>query len=271
MNKHINDRVQPFPMEGVVKPLIERTLQFRDDCSQFIDQLEQHELVAHATNPLDYAWPLHEQYLSKWAGHGAKTILLGMNPGPFGMAQSGVPFGATQCVRNFLKIQEMDLKTPKNAHPKRPIEGLQFERQEISGSRIWNLLESEFTTPERCFSHVFVVNHCPLLLLGVRGQNITPDQLPQSLMDEVLNVCDEYLNDIVNILDIRRIIGVGKYAERRAASVFNTKKGKGFREDGMPILVQTVWHPSPASPLANRNNGEDWKRNVIDILHKNSE
>ncbi|MEK9730405.1 MAG: uracil-DNA glycosylase family protein [Candidatus Poseidoniales archaeon] len=257
-------------MGGVVETLVERTMRFRDACSQFINKLEQHEQVAHATNPLDYAWPLHEQYLSKWAGHGAKTILLGMNPGPFGMAQSGVPFGATQCVRDFLKIQDVDLKTPMNAHPKRPIEGLRFERQEISGTRIWNLLESEYHTPERCFSHVFVVNHCPLLLLGGRGQNITPDQLPQSLMDEVLNVCDQYLNDIVNILGIQRIVGVGKYAERRAASVFNSKKGVGQRDDGMPILVQTVWHPSPASPLANRNNGEDWKRNVLETLHKNS-
>jgi len=33
-------------------------------------------------------------------------------------------------------------------------------------------------------------------------------------------------------------------------------------------LIQTVWHPSPASPLANRNNGEDWKQNVLAVLHQ---
>jgi single-strand selective monofunctional uracil DNA glycosylase len=258
-------------MGSVQDLLVERTKRFRDECSALQSTLEQHALVAHATNPLDYAWPLHEQYLTKWAGLGAKTILLGMNPGPFGMAQSGVPFGATQCVREFLDIKPVQLQTPKNAHPKRQIEGLSLERQEVSGTRIWNLMQEEYGSPETCFSHVFIVNHCPLLLLGERGQNITPDQLPNSLLEPLMQTCDLYLKDLVEILGIERIIGVGKYAERRASSVFKAKKGTGKKDDGTSILIQTVWHPSPASPLANRNNGEDWKQNVLAVLHQKPE
>lgn len=51
------------------------------------------EPTAFVYNPLDYAWGIHEKYL-KLAGQGKKKVIfLGMNPGPFGMAQTGVPFG----------------------------------------------------------------------------------------------------------------------------------------------------------------------------------
>ena len=49
--------------------------------------------TAYAYNPLEYAWEIHRQYL-ELAGDGKKKVVfLGMNPGPYGMAQTGVPFG----------------------------------------------------------------------------------------------------------------------------------------------------------------------------------
>lgn len=236
-------------------------------CDAAIPKLEKKTIVAHATNPLDYAWPHHEQYLLKWGNRGGKTLLLGMNPGPWGMAQTGVPFGATEVAQSFLQIEARELETPSNAHPKRPIEGMALERQEISGTRLWNLMKMHFGTVENTFDNLFVVNHCPLLLLGETGKNITPNNLPSAIMSPLLKACDEHLLDVIDIIGVTRVIGIGKYAEQRARLALGAgKTGLGTSRDGRSIRINTCWHPSPASPLANRNDGEDWRKNVINCL-----
>ena len=236
-------------------------------CDEAIGTLEAAGHVAHATNPLNYAWDHHVQFIEQWGGLGATTLLLGMNPGPWGMAQTGVPFGATQVAKDFLRIKARPLETPPNAHPKRPILGLDLERQEVSGTRLWNLMEEIYGTPEIAFANLFVVNHCPLLLLGERGQNITPDNLPRALIEPVLEACDQHLREVVDIMGITRIVGVGKYAERRARLALNAgKNGSGTASDGRDVEITTCWHPSPASPLANRNDGADWRENVRNVL-----
>ena len=239
-------------------------------CDEAIGKIEATEKVAHATNPLNYAWPHHEQYLSMWGGLGATTLLLGMNPGPWGMAQTGVPFGATGVARDFLEIKARSLETPANAHPKRPIEGMALERQEVSGTRIWNLMQQHYGSAKSTFEHLFVVNHCPLLLLGERGQNITPNNVPAAVIAPVLEACDEHLREVVDILGITHIIGIGKYAEQRARKALNASKaGVGTSPSGREIRIDTCWHPSPASPLANKNEGADWRANVVACLERN--
>ncbi len=249
--------------------LKEAALNLSKVCDSAISDLEKTEKVAHATNPLDYAWAHHEQYLEQWGGMGAKTLLLGMNPGPWGMAQTGVPFGATGVAVDFLRIESRQLETPPNAHPKRPIIGMELERQEVSGTRLWNLMQEYYGSVERTFANIFVVNHCPLLLLGDRGQNITPNNIPSSVIEPVLKACDEHLQQVVEAMGIKRIIGVGKYAEKRARNAFSAgKTGPGVTASGREITITTCWHPSPASPLANRNNGADWKNNIIGVLEE---
>ena len=236
-------------------------------CDAAIPKLEKKTIVAHATNPLNYAWPHHEQYLLKWGNRGGHTLLLGMNPGPWGMAQTGVPFGATGVAQSFLQIEARELKTPPNAHPKRPIEGMALERQEISGTRLWNLMKTHFGSVEATFDNIFVVNHCPLLLLGETGKNITPNNLPASVMSPLLEACDEHLLDVIDIMGVTRVIGIGKYAEQRARIALGAgKSGSGMSRDGRSVRIDTCWHPSPASPLANRNDGADWRMNVITCL-----
>ena len=251
----------------VVDELIHAAKQLSELCDQQISRIEKKTIVAHATNPLDYACHHHEQFLRNWGGLGAKTLLLGMNPGPWGMAQSGVPFGSTEIAKNQLQIKPYKLTTPKNAHPKRPIVGLDLARQEISGQRLWSLMFDHYGDGESVFSNIFVVNHCPLLLLGESGKNLTPDNLPISVMKTVLNACDKHLQQVVEIMGIERIIGVGKYAEKRACLAFNADKtGLGTTASGRKITITSCWHPSPASPLANRNDGADWRANVISVL-----
>ena len=108
-------------VESISEQLKDAALRLSEDCDRGINRILKHKLVAHVTNPLDYAWAYHEQFIDKWSVFGATTLLLGMNPGPYGMAQTGVPFGATAMAREILQIEERDVRTPPGAHQKRPI------------------------------------------------------------------------------------------------------------------------------------------------------
>ena len=79
--------------------------------------------VACVYNPLDYAWAAHETYLRKFANRRKPIVFLGMNPGPFGMVQTGVPFGEVSAVRDWMSI-ETPIRKPRHEHPKRPIEAV---------------------------------------------------------------------------------------------------------------------------------------------------
>lgn len=136
------------------------------------------EAPVHVTyNPLTYAWGPHEQYVRTY-GNGEKShLFLGMNPGPFGMAQTGVPFGEVDAVVNWLHIRG-EVGRPEHTHPKRPVEGFGCPRSEVSGRRLWGLFAEAFGTAENFFRHNYVANYCPLIWMGATGANITPDKLP---------------------------------------------------------------------------------------------
>lgn len=224
-------------------------------CDELIPKLIEQTPVAYATNPLDYAKNPAQAYVERYGGLGAKTVMLGMNPGPWGMAQTGVPFGATRPVRELLKIDE-EVAQPIGAHPKRPVEGISMDRQEVSGTRLWGLLAEHFGSAEEIHQNVFLVNHCPLLLISEDGKNLTPDKLSGQVTTDLLSACDLHLSEVVEALGATRIIGIGKYAEKRAKKAVSG------------VEITSVWHPSPASPLANRNGGADWKANVLSALEK---
>ena len=60
--------------------------------------------VTHIYHPLDYAWGAHSEYVRKFGDSRKRVLFLGMNPGPFGMAQTGVPFGEIPAVRDWMGI-----------------------------------------------------------------------------------------------------------------------------------------------------------------------
>lgn len=196
--------------------------------------------VTHVYNPLLYARRAHHAYLRRYARPGIKALLLGMNPGPWGMVQTGVPFGEVGIVRNWLRIRESADPWP-GAHPGRPVLGFDCTRSEVSGARLWGWARARFLDPARFFRKFFVVNYCPLAFLAASGRNITPDKLPAKQAAELLELCDVALRETVTILRPERVIGVGAFAARRAAAALR---------DGIPI--GQILHPSPASPAANR-------------------
>lgn len=198
--------------------------------------------VAAVYNPLEYAWKVHEQYLTRYGVGKKRVLMMGMNPGPWGMAQTGVPFGEIDHVRDWLGLFDWVGK-PKIEHPKRPIEGFGCGRSEVSGRRLWGLMKKEFGTAENFFNQHFVLNFCPLVFMGETGKNITPDKLPAAEREPLELACDNHLSTVIDILKPEWLIGVGKFAEKSFERVAG---GQGFK-------IGAILHPSPASPMANKD------------------
>ncbi len=199
--------------------------------------------VALTYNPLEYAWAAHEMYVRRYARTRKRVVFLGMNPGPFGMAQTGVPFGEVAAVRDWLGIAA-GIGKPAREHLKRPITGFACARSEISGQRLWGLFSQRFGTADKFFAEHFVLNYCPLVFMEASGANRTPEKLPAAEKDALFRACDQHLRAVVQALDPEWVIGIGQFAATRAQEVF---------PDGKPT-VGRILHPSPASPAANR----DW-------------
>jgi single-strand selective monofunctional uracil DNA glycosylase len=210
--------------------------------------------VAYVYDPLDYAWEPHREYLERY-GRGRPTVLLvGMNPGPFGMAQTGVPFGDVEMVRDWLGIAGA-VRQPKRAHPKRPVLGFACARREVSGQRLWGWARDTFETPERFFARFFVANYCPLAFMEESGRNFTPDKLPSSEREPLFAACDRALAALVHSLAPQFVVGIGKFAAQRAAHAL----------PGSKVTIGSVPHPSPASPIANRGWAAQMSRALEEI------
>ncbi len=205
-----------------------------------VDRLQFGEPVTHVYNPLRYAQAPHEAYLRRFGEGTGRVVLLGMNPGPFGMAQTGVPFGEVELVRSWMGI-EGTVGRPPREHPSRPVEGFGCTRSEVSGARVWGWARDRFGTPERFFARFFVMNYCPLAFLEASGRNRTPDKLAADERAALFAACDRALAAALEVLRPRLVVGVGGFACKRAEP----------HAAALEIPCGTILHPSPASPLAN--------------------
>ncbi len=211
------------------------------ELARAVDGLTVPAPVTHVYDPLDYARAPHEAYLRRYGGWSDVTLLLGMNPGPFGMAQTGVPFGEIASVRDWMGIVA-PVGRPASEHPKRPVLGFDCPRAEVSGARLWGWARERFGDPDAFFERFFVVNYCPLVFMEAGGRNVTPDKLPAATRAELFAPCDLALRHTVEVLKPRAVIGVGAFAERRAT--------EALADTG--VKIGRILHPSPASPRANR-------------------
>lgn len=222
-------------------------LEIASQLAKSVDGLRFQPPVTHVYNPLSYAFAPHAAYLERYGRGPKRALLLGMNPGPFGMAQTGVPFGEVAHVRDWLKIQGA-VSSPKKAHPARPIEGFDCKRSEVSGARLWGWAKDRYRTPEAFFKTFFVVNYCPLVFMEESGKNRTPDKLPAAEREALYAACDRALLATIRALSPKVVIGVGTFAEARLESVL-----EGVAD---APKIGRILHPSPASPAANQGWAE---------------
>jgi single-strand selective monofunctional uracil DNA glycosylase len=227
-----------------MSPKHETLIEAAAQLSQRVGQLKFSAPITHVYNPLDYAWEAHETYLRKFGVGPKRVVLLGMNPGPWGMAQTGVPFGEIHAARDWMGITAV-VRKPKPEHKKRPIVGYDCTQSEVSGRRLWGLFAQKYGSAENFFAQHFVSNYCPLVFMEESGKNFTPDKLPVAEAQALEKACDAHLLACVQALQPEWLIGVGGFAEAQARKVQVALPG---------LKIGRILHPSPASPAANR----DW-------------
>lgn len=213
------------------------------ELSAKLAMMEFPEPVAYVYDSFDYAFSGYAAYVEKFVQSPKRVFLLGMNPGPWGMAQTGVPFGEISAVRDWMGLRAK-IQRPDPEHPKRPIEGFDCTRSEVSGRRLWGLFSERFGRPVNFFKEHFVANYCPLAFMESSARNLTPDKLPVSISQRLEDACDWHLRELVALLQPEWVVGVGGFAEARARQALK----------GQELKIGRILHPSPASPAANR----DW-------------
>ncbi len=229
--------------------LLDASVQLRAQCSR----IQFSAPVAYVYNPLEYAWDPYRKYVCSYGDPPKKVLFLGMNPGPWGMAQVGVPFGEIHRVRNWLGISGK-IQKPPTEHEKRPVEGFSCRYSEVSGKRLWGLFAERFGEPADFFGNHFVLNYSPLLFLDESGRNVTPDKLPVAQRRSLFEVCNEHLQAVCGILKVGTVVGIGKVAAEQASEAL-------ARRD---VGIVRILHPSPANPQANRN----WRETVVNELRR---
>ncbi len=226
-------------------PVSAALLAATDDLVSSLSGLSFGEPVTHVYNPLVYARASYDRYVTRFGDTKKRVLFLGMNPGPWGMAQTGVPFGEITMVRDWMGISA-PVEKPSPEHPKRPITGFACDKSEVSGRRLWGLFSEWYPKAEEFFAEHYVVNYCPLVWMEASSRNRTPDKLPTAEMVPVEAACDAYLAEHLRHLLPEIAIGVGSFAEACIARVADSIR--------FPVKVGRILHPSPASPAANR----DW-------------
>ncbi len=223
--------------------IAEKLCQIYRQQAEATNKLNFYEPVAYVYNPLSYGQAAFEDYLRRYANGPKKAILLGMNPGPFGMVQTAVPFGDVGMVTQFLGITG-GIDAPEDTHPKRPIDGFACPRREVSGQRLWGWISERYGSASRFFAKRLVLNYCPLAFLEASGSNRTPDRLAASERQALEAICDDTLRQVLALTEARYVIGIGKWATQRAVKATESMPN--------PPQIASILHPSPASPKANR-------------------
>jgi len=224
---------------------VSRLVKLYDLYSDDLNALHFEQPVAHVYNPIDYARKPHNAYLNRYGCGTKRFLILGMNPGPFGMAQTGVPFGDVGMITGYLNIAG-DVGRPPNEHPKRPVLGYGCPRSEVSGQRLWGWIKAHYPNPHAFFDNAIILNYCPLIFLEESGRNLTPDKLPIEQKKPLETLADAYLKRLVSIVEPEWVISIGKWTGLKARRALG----------GVDVKHLSISHPSPASPKANRGWAE---------------
>lgn len=212
--------------------------------------------VTHTYLTLDYAAEGNEAYLDKFGASRKRVLFLGMNPGPYGMAQTGVPFGEIAAVRDWMGLNPK-IGKPADEHPKRKILGMDCPKSEVSGRRLWGLFAEKFPKAEDFFQDYLVINFCPLVWMKDSGANLTPDKIRAAEMTAVDGACQKHLRRVIELLEPEWLIGVGGYAESQMIAAQEAL--------GTNAATGRILHPSPASPAANRGWAEVAERQLREL------
>lgn len=237
------------------RKLVTGLISIADDLSERLAEIDFSSVTRWVYNPLVYAREAYHQYLKKYAHMQTENVFMGMNPGPWGMAQTGVPFGEVAIVKEWLQIKA-NVGKPELEHPKRPILGFDCSRSEVSGRRLWSFFREHYGDPNNFFAHNFILNYCPLVFMDESSRNLTPDKMPRPLRNQIHEACDQHLKESLRLLKPKILVGIGNYAYECLGRVSQADP----ELQGCEVIK--ILHPSPASPASNRG----WSQSVESAL-----
>lgn len=220
--------------------VIESSLKLRSELAR----LRFHAPISHVYNPLEYALEPFCRYVEMYGLNRRETLLVGMNPGFYGMVQTGVPFADSACARGWMHI-EGHVGRPVREHPKRPVQGFACSRRGVSGTRVYDWAKDGFQTAENFFERFFLYNYCPLAFIEASGRGRTPDKLSAPERTPLFEACDDAVRSVVQYLHVDFAMGFGNFATERLRIALS----------GLPITIGKIPHPSPANPQSNRGWG----------------
>jgi len=180
-------------------------------------------------NPLEYLWLQYGYYTSCYHNQYPRAMIIGMNPGPKGMSQTGIPFGSPNIIPSILPNKSLFNEIRDNegspvSSPHRRITGPSNTTVEVSGNRLWSALIKRYGDFKSITSEIFVDNICPLLFLcGKNGsKNLTPDKLTPSPAKIILiRLCTERLQKIYQCLgEPSNIVALGRWSHKFLEKMF---------------------------------------------------
>ncbi|KAI4467078.1 single-strand selective monofunctional uracil dna glycosylase [Holotrichia oblita] len=248
-NKHFNS-IEPEEIPA-------KLLKHANGLNEKLRNLSFNKPVEYIYNPVEYAFDMYEAFIRKFCNEEKKILLLGMNPGPWGMAQTGIPFGEIKMVKEWYRI-EAKINKPAIECPDRPIMGLNCHRSEISGKRLYEFFKKVSDTPENFFKNTYLYNYCPLaFMMKQNGKNITPAQLKGSVKKELEEHCNDTLLQVLSTLNTEIIIALGKYVKDQAESIL-----RAHNIDHIQVIY--LLHPSPQIP-----GNQNWGTKAQKVLEEN--
>jgi len=237
-----------------------------------------------ALDPTRYCRSAWAAYLQMAARLGC-VLVVGMNPGPHGMAQTGVPFTDPWIV------DELDLQAPRADVPPADIpavgswrhrshraRGVLGSKREESAKRLWPLLR-EICAPyaavgpsadkiaeatRRVCNEVLLVNALPICWLDPAGKNVSAEQVekraPAQVREGLRDLVNEWLQAVADILRPAAVIGVGRWAREFVTDLDVDHFVEIPFRDG-------IKHPSPSagSEAAWRAEAEPILRRAVEL------
>ena len=219
-------------------------------------------------NPGLYGERWHKHFRALYPPRPAPLVVFGLNPGPYGMAQSGIPFTDLKRVESCLPrlARELARRGESLAIPGlapaslRPYLTRTFESSAV---RVYRFLELGWGSAEAGFTDVIVANPCTLLFMDrAARENRTPADLvrvarargthdARALHDEMARLRWLAAREAIEGLAPRAAILFG----RDVAAVMKERLAEAF-----PALPVIEWeHPARAVP-------ETWARGLLAAL-----
>jgi single-strand selective monofunctional uracil DNA glycosylase len=220
--------------------------------------------IARATgwlvlDPSRYGERWHAPFRRLYPPRARPLLVFGLNPGPYGMAQTGIPFTDLKRLAQGLPrlAAELARSGERLSLPGLAPSSLQpflTRTFESSSVRVHRFLRLAHGSAERAFREVVFVNPCPLLFIDrALGENRTPADLPRALRAGVDEARVEVVSVAVARLRARGAIVLGRDAAAALSVPLRARLGE---------RAVVEWeHPARAVP-------DIWARGLLAALRR---